>query len=149
MIHGQAGVPTKGWIVEEVIDRGKHSQELCECCNKRWVRFAHRITHPNHPEVFEVGCVCAEALVESYNGKVAQTLVANRSKRREKLLAKMDPDFPKIKNDTVSVSERNGIFRVTVSRYDWRNGVIRTLFEGGPYLSRDRALIAAVEWAEP
>lgn len=149
MIYGQAGVPTKGWMIDEVINRGKGLEEACQCCEQRQVRYAHRITHPDYPEPFLVGCICAEALVQNYNGTAAQNAVVNRSKRRKNLLAKLKTaSHPQLNGDSVKVVETGpSIFRSSVVR--WGHYAITTPFESGPCLSRDLALMAVVEWAIP
>lgn len=67
----RAGVPHKGWTCVDVEVLGGPDL-TCEMCESQSVRYVHHMQHPNHPDVLQVGCVCA--------GNMEGDVVAARSR---------------------------------------------------------------------
>lgn len=59
------GLPRKGWRHVDVTDTGT-PEYTCEACGKNDIRYLHALEHDHHPDLFEVGCVCAGYLCEDY-----------------------------------------------------------------------------------
>ncbi len=71
-------IPHSGWRAYSVDDMGD-DRFTCDMCNKKEVRWAHFMTHPKYPTDIKVGCVCAEKLEVTYNGRAAETNAKKKS----------------------------------------------------------------------
>ena len=71
----QPGVPHKSWRCVDVDDR-EEAVHICQMCESQAVRFVHYMAHDDHPEVLEVGCVCAGHMARDLEG----------ARRREKAM---------------------------------------------------------------
>lgn len=80
-----AGFPSTGWIEEYVSDLGNGESQMCECCQKEWVRYVHRVYHKDGLWApLEVGCVCAGRLTGSpekalQSDRAARNIAARRA----------------------------------------------------------------------
>jgi hypothetical protein len=50
--------PKVGWTNTDMIDLGD-DRELCEMCERQWIRFVHVMEHPEHNTEVRSGCICA------------------------------------------------------------------------------------------
>lgn len=79
-------VPHKGWMHIGVDDLGE-ATHTCEMCNKEEIRYVHTMYHPEAPDYFRVGCVCAENLLEDYIlPKKLLKDAKNKSNRQKKFI---------------------------------------------------------------
>lgn len=73
-----AGFPSTGWVEDYVTDLGRGESQMCQCCEKEWVRYVHRVYHSDGLWApLEVGCVCAGRLTGSHE----KALLADRAAR--------------------------------------------------------------------
>lgn len=85
---GLPGAPRRGWVCIDVYDAGTPS-ETCQMCGKDDIRYVHTMEHPDHADVLEVGCVCAEHMSDDYvNPKARERKLRNRAARRKTWLAR-------------------------------------------------------------
>ena len=61
----EPGVPHKGWSCDAVTDLGE-PLEICGMCETAEIRYVHSMSHPEYPDVLDVGCICAEHMEEDY-----------------------------------------------------------------------------------
>lgn len=89
--HGkwsQAGVPHKGWTCVGMEDLGSPC-EICEMCETQEIRYSHSMSHPDYPNVLEVGCVCAEHMEQDREGpRRREKALRSASGRRKRWLAR-------------------------------------------------------------
>lgn len=77
-----AGVPHRGWTVDDVEDLGRGETQRCEMCDARDIRYVHWMVHPAYPVRVAAGCDCAEHMSEGYQGERLERELVNRAKRR-------------------------------------------------------------------
>lgn len=90
----QSGIPHKGWICVDVIDRRLDGGPVddadyatCQMCGNEKIRYVHVMEHPGVEDRLDVGCVCAEKMTEDYVGpKKRETRLRNRAARRSRWL---------------------------------------------------------------
>jgi hypothetical protein len=65
----QAGVPKKGWTCVGYHDLGEDDKDvrpICQMCEHRQIRYVHRMSHPEYPDVLECGMHCAGHMEQDY-----------------------------------------------------------------------------------
>ena len=64
-LWNKKSIPHKGWmnVGYEILDEATH---ICDMCGKEEIRYVHTMYHPEAPEYFKVGKVCAENLTDDY-----------------------------------------------------------------------------------
>lgn len=97
-LWNKKGVPHKDWKPVSVEDEGD-DRFSCDMCGRTEVRWAHYMTHNNYNEIIKVGCVCAEKLVEGYDGVTAEKL----AKKKASWLKKWDNEIV----ENIICSEKN------------------------------------------
>jgi hypothetical protein len=88
------GIPHKGWRCTDVVDlrangetEGDTNYANCEMCGNERIRFVHIMVHPEIPEEFNVGCICAEKMSGDKIGpRDRETKLRNRWIRRNRWL---------------------------------------------------------------
>lgn len=84
---GMIGVqcfPTTGWVEDYVTDLGTGESQMCQCCEKEWVRYVHAVHHKDGLWMsLEVGCICAGRLTgDPERSKQLDSAARNISARR-------------------------------------------------------------------
>lgn len=92
----KTNIPHKGWNLIDVIDIREEGQseedteyETCMMCNNERIRYVHILSHTDVPEVFRVGCICAENMTSDYvNPKKREKELKNKANRRRNWIKK-------------------------------------------------------------
>ncbi|HVX00594.1 MAG TPA: hypothetical protein VHA52_09205 [Candidatus Babeliaceae bacterium] len=125
-----AGVPHRGWTLEDVIDvRGdgqaewETDYESCMMCGNERIRYVHIVSHPDVDGDFRVGCVCAEKMTNDYvNPERLERQLRNRASRRANWLnrdwrySKNGNHYLKIDGKFITIfrDKRTGKYKVSV-----------------------------------
>jgi hypothetical protein len=80
------GIPHRCWQVFDVEDNGAGNYESCAMCDNHRVRYIHLMKHPEYDGVLRVGCICAEKMVEGYDGRSKELELKRRNQSRERWL---------------------------------------------------------------
>jgi hypothetical protein len=80
----ETNVPHRGWTCVDVLDLDEPSQ-VCDMCEAMTIRYVHVMTHPDHPDPLECGCICAghmEGDLTAARGR--ERLMKNNAARRKR-----------------------------------------------------------------
>jgi hypothetical protein len=84
-----SGMPHKGWLCDDIRDRGPGEYIQCAWCGYEQVRFIHVMRHEAVTRRFEVGCVCAGLMEENPKAaKKRDRKIRNIASRRARWLSR-------------------------------------------------------------
>lgn len=65
--------PQRGWSFVDLRDVLGHKIK-CEMCGTAWVRYVHKMQHPDYAETKDVGCCCAARMEQDPNAATLREL---------------------------------------------------------------------------
>jgi hypothetical protein len=84
----RTGIPHNGWTLDGVIDlmpRSIDEYATCEWCGNERIRFVHHLSHADHFENLQVGCICSGHLTgDPAAAQKTEKAARNRSAQRER-----------------------------------------------------------------
>jgi hypothetical protein len=80
-LRSKPGVPQTGWRWEDIQDLGGR-KAICEWCEKKRIRYVHKMSHPNWPDLVRVGSHCAVRMGDPFARKREREFRRNPDKWR-------------------------------------------------------------------
>lgn len=133
------GLPHKGWIHLGVTDM-ENAEYRCQMCDKEEIRFLHKMYHPELPDYYEVGCVCAGHMTDPYQALEQEKIIRKKSMSKKRFMKDNWNTLPiDNQNDYTYKSVRNKIYGVFAIKDKWHYNVETVISEQG-YNNKEDAM---------